>query len=307
MNKTVRRRRLRVHSLVAAVAVTCLAGCSQSEQNAKPPRVSPKETLAFNAADPATWVLPIQGYLPSDGEKRQVSQAKKLLIGDCMKSFGFNWTPAPDLPKVGPKTLVDWRYGIHDMALAKERGYKPSAAEQEAYDQAVNLGAVDGTSGVGPDAQTLSGGIKEVGGKPVPEGGCIGEADRRISAAAVQAAGAQKLGNEAFTKSKQVPQVTQAFAVWSACMKASGYTYAQPLDASDDPRFGSRDVTPLERATATADITCRNKTNVAKIWFDAEAALQDKEIEVQAEQLDKDRKDLNAAVKKAAAVVAGTR
>ncbi|BFO16065.1 hypothetical protein SHKM778_24530 [Streptomyces sp. KM77-8] len=47
--------------------------------------------------------------------------------------------PAP----LGGTTLTDWRYGIHDAALASTRGYHPDAAQQEAYDEAMEAGAVD--------------------------------------------------------------------------------------------------------------------------------------------------------------------
>ncbi|AMW12576.1 hypothetical protein A4E84_25685 [Streptomyces qaidamensis] len=299
-------RRAGVGSLLIAATVVSVTGCSGDATTAKPSVATPKPTVPFDAADPATWVLPIEGYLPSETERKQISQARKILVGTCMKGFGFSWEPAADLPRLGGKTLVDWRYGIHDMALAEERGYKPAAEEQEAYDRAVEKGALDGASGTGPDTRALEGGVKEVGGKPVPEGGCLGEADRKISAGGANTTIAQTISNETFARSQQVPEVVEAFEAWSACMKKSGFDYARPLDASDDPRFGSQGVTPLEISTATADISCRDKTKVAKVWFDAEVAMQKEEIESGAERLNGERKSLNSAVKKAARVIAGS-
>ncbi|NML54734.1 hypothetical protein HHL19_18990 [Streptomyces sp. R302] len=224
-----------------------------------------------------------------------------------MKSFGFSWTPAPDLPKIGGKTFVDWRYGIHDMALSKERGYKPDAAQQDAYDAAMKAGALDGLTG-GADSQTLEGGgAKEVNGKKVPNGGCIGQANRMIDAEAAQTSTAQQISAETFTRSKADARVVKAFAAWSSCMKKKGYNYKEPLDASDDPRFSSREVTSEEISTAVSDIECRNSTSVAKVWFDAETELQKRLIEEQAEQLNQESDALDAAVKKAADVLAGTR
>jgi hypothetical protein len=294
-------------ALVTLVAVMSLAGCSASPDGAKSSRVTPSSTVLFDAADPATWVLPIEGYLPSDNERKQISQARKMLATDCMKEYGFTWQPAPDLPRLGPKTLVDWRYGIHDMALASERGYKPAAAEQEAYDQVAEVGAVDDTSGAGPETQALEGAVKEVGGRPVPKGGCIGEADRKISARATDTSVAQALSTAAFAESQQDPAVVKAFKAWSDCMRARGFKYDRPLDASDDQRFASREVTSLEIKTATVDISCRDRTDVARIWFDAEVAIQQKQIDSQAELLVKERQNLDSAVKKAASVVEGTR
>ncbi|MFJ3445228.1 hypothetical protein ACIPM2_29075 [Streptomyces sp. NPDC086081] len=301
----VKARRAGTGPLIVAALLVPVAGCS-GDATTHPSVATPEPTVSHDPADPATWVLPIEGYLPSDAERKQISQARKILVGDCMKRFGFSWEPAADLPRLGPKTLVDWRYGIHDMALAEERGYKPAADEQEAYDRAVEEGAVDGPSGGGPQQQALEGTARQVGGKPVPKGGCLAQADRKISAGGASATVAQTISNEAFAQSQQSPETVAAFKAWSDCMKASGFHYARPLDASDDPQFGSRDVTPLEIKTATTDISCRDRTKVAKIWFDAEVAIQNEKIESRPEQLNEERKALNTAVKKAADVIAGS-
>ncbi|PVC94032.1 hypothetical protein [Streptomyces sp. CS014] len=247
----------------------------------------------------------MQTYLPTDQEQAQLSQAKKILVSDCMKGFGFNWTPAPDLPRVGPKTLTDWRYGIHEMALAKKRGYKADAKEQEAYDAAVKSGAVDDTTADGPEAKALNGGIDEVEGKKVPKDGCVGSANRKIDVEGLQARTAIGLANAAFLKAKEDADVVKAFASWSACMKRGGYDYKQPLDASDDVKFQSPEVSSEEIATATADISCRQKTDVAWIWFRAEAALQKSAIDAHAEELSAERKRIDAAVRSASKIVKG--
>ncbi|MFD7539233.1 hypothetical protein [Streptomyces sp. NPDC059819] len=237
----------------------------------------------------------MEAYLPSDEETRQVSSAKAALIGDCMKKAGYpQWQAAPELPKAGPKTLTDWRYGIHDGELAKKRGYKADASEQAAYDTAVDQGAVDGTTANGPDGKALQ--------------DCIGQAHQRISADAKEfSEDAQRLGNEAFVKAKSDPEVVSAFQAWSSCMKEQGYIYKEPLDASDDSRFQGREVTPLEISTALADIACRNRTHVAKIWWQAEVKLQRTSMEKNAETLDASRKKLDAAVKSAAGVLSGAK
>lgn len=235
----------------------------------------------------------MEAYLPSDSERSQLTKAKAMLIGDCMKRAGFpQWYAAPELPKAGPKTLTDWRYGIHDAELAQRRGYKADEAEESAYEAAVNKSAVDGTSPEGPDGRALT--------------VCAGEARTRIGGGpSTYGDEAQRLGNEAFIRSKEVKDVVAAFQAWSSCMKEQGYNYRQPLDASDDQRFAGRDVTALEIATATADITCRDRTHVAKIWWEAEVTLQTASLEENAEMLDKARKDLDASIKTVAAVLSG--
>ncbi|MFJ5550849.1 hypothetical protein [Streptomyces sp. NPDC093225] len=283
--------------LVLGLAFSATAGCSASSDGSGAPGGSeslrPAPARAFNEGDPATWTLPMEAYLPSDDERRQMARAKNVLIGDCMKKAGFGqWRAAPELPKVGPKTLTDWRYGIHDAGLSKRRGYKPEEGEQEAYDAAVEIGAVDGTSAGGADGKALQ--------------VCRGEARTRLKGDVVDyAAEAQRLGNEAYVRAKEAPEVVAAFRAWSSCMAERGYRYKQPLDASDDPRFATRDVTAEEIAAATADISCRDRTHVAKVWWQAETGLQTASLEKHAETLNKSRKDMETAVKAAAAVLAG--
>lgn len=277
------------------LGASCLASCSASPKPPSASAPSAKQGRAADPANPATWTLPIEAYLPSDDEHQQITRARNALIDDCMQTAGFaDWQPAPELPKMGGKTMTDWRYGIHDGALAKKRGYKPDAAEQAAYDAVMHAGAVDGTGGNEPEAKELA--------------GCGSKAGAKISGNGEEfSQTAQDLGNEANIRAKQDPSVIAAFGAWSACMKQSGYSYKEPLDASDDPKFSSQEPTALEIATATADIACRNRTHVAKIWYDAEVKLQNAAVEKNAETLDRARKDLDAVVKNAAAVLAGTR
>ncbi len=244
--------------------------------------------------------------MPTIEEMSQLAQAKKILISDCMEGLGLAWTPAPDLPRVGPKTLTDWRYGIHDEGLAAARGYKVDAAEQEAYDAAVEKGAVDGSTANSMDARALEGRIEKVNGREVPADGCVGAANKRIDADAVQARTALDLANAAFVTSQREAEVVQAFADWSACMKRDGYDYKEPLNASDDPKFASDKPSSQEIATATTDIACRKRTDVARIWFQAESRLQKQAIEDHAEDLSAERKKIDSAVRTASEIVTGT-
>ncbi|MDX3851710.1 hypothetical protein [Streptomyces sp. AK02-01A] len=281
-----------------------VGGCSPLAQNAAVAVRKPAAGTTFDKNDPGTWVLPIQAYLPTDSELKQISGARKTLVQECMKSLGFSWNPVPDLPQIGPKTLTDWRYGIHDLPLAEKRGYKPDAGEQAAYDAAAERGAADEAALTEAETSALNGGGTPSGGKKPPSGGCVEQANRKLSLSATDAVSARKINADEFNRAKLEPEVVRAFAAWSACLKEGGYSYKEPLDASDDERFASAEVTPLERATATADIRCRRRTQVAKIWFDAEVRLQKAAIEDQAEALEQERRRLDAAVKKAAEAVA---
>ncbi|MEV5597522.1 hypothetical protein [Streptomyces sp. NPDC052496] len=293
-------------ALAAALVLGVATGCSSAgHEDGASPQASAR---SFDASDPATWTLPIEAYLPSDGQDEQASKAKDMLIADCMKTLGVPWHPAPDLPDVGPKTLTDWRYGIHDAALAKKRGYKPDAAEQAAYDKAMEAGALDeGAANDGVTEAALRGSEPEINGKAVPKGGCAGQAGNRLGTDGTEfSEAAQRIGNDAFIRSKQTPKVVAVFQKWSSCMKGQGYSYKEPLDASDDPRFSSPAVSKLEISTALADLECRQRYDVARTWFESESALQQQAIEKNAENLDQIKKSRDAMVKKASAILAGT-
>ncbi len=196
-----------------------------------------------------------------------MTQAKGTLIGDCMMKAGYGqWHPTPELPTVGSKTLTDWRCGIHDRRLAQSRGYRAKAREQGAHHTARNVGAVDGTSALGPDGQALQDCRGEVRAPLKEDFDAYGEE-------------AQMLGNETLLRSEEEPAGESAFAVWSSFMKEKGYTHEQPLDAGDDLRSGSLDVLPDEITTAVAAIACRDSTHVSKIWWEAETRLQAASLE----------------------------
>ncbi len=226
--------------------------------------------------NPATWRLPIESYMPTAQQARLVSSTRDELIDRCMDGSGYpQWKPAPDLPALGGTTLTDWRYGIHDAELASTRGYHPAATQQEAYDEAMELGAVD-TSGA-PDSEVRA---------------CVAEIDGQVPPAQ-PADIVQRVSGEAFQESMADPTVVEVFTKWSACMKTKGYEYENPMDANDDPRFNDPEqVTDLEIATANSDIACRDKYDVARTWFDVESTIQRNKI---AQHLDK----FNAAAESA--------
>ncbi|MEU2559979.1 hypothetical protein ABZ626_11680 [Streptomyces longispororuber] len=233
--------------------------------------------------DPATWRLPVESYMPTKTQVQVVTTSRDKLIDQCMSAAGFDgWKPAPDLPDLGGKTLTDWRYGLHDGELAAERGYHPAKDEQEAYDKAMEAGAVDES---GADEATLKGCVQKVDGQ-VPD--------------AQPPAIVDQISGESFENSKEAPEVVEVFAKWSSCMKGKGYDYKQPLDASDDPAFGDPEkVTPEEIATAKADVACRDEHNVERTWFDAESKIQRAAIAKHLKEFNDAAKATKSAVAKA--------
>jgi hypothetical protein len=279
----------------AALAAVAFSTASPGTPTAQPPAhnapgVAPQHPMAQKTAgdpeDPATWRLPIEAYMLTKAQARLVSDTQGDLLDQCMAKAGHPaWTPPPDLPTLGGKTLTDWRYGIHDAALAAERGYHPDAEEQKAYDAAMGAGAVDKT---GADESTVR--------------GCVEQVNGQVPSASPRADLVQKISGEAFIQAGKDPQVIRVFAEWSSCMKDKGFTYAKPMDANDDPAFGDPTVvTDTEVATAKADIQCRDKLDVEKTWFDAETKLQQAAITKHQAELNTVANDNKTVVAKAKA------
>ncbi|WP_142881384.1 hypothetical protein [Streptomyces malaysiensis] len=279
--------------VMAAVAVGAVAYAGNVANTPPSHKSTPSASTAKKAytskagagdtGNPATWRLPIEKYLPAKKDTRIIAATRDSMIDECMKATGYDqWTPAPDLPEVGGKTLTDWRYGIHDAVLAAKRGYHPDAAEQQAYDEAQEAGAVDES---GADNATLN--------------GCVAQADGKAPAAQAGAL-AQQISDDSYLESMNTLSVVEVFAKWSSCMKAQGYTYAKPMDANDDTRFSDpQNVTDEEIATAKVDVECRRKYGVEKVWFDAEVALQQTAIAKNQTALDEERAAIRSAVTKA--------
>jgi hypothetical protein len=80
-------------------------------------------------------------------------------------------------------------------------------------------------------------GTDDYAGLRVPDGGCVADAKRLLSAGAPSVPNeylAQKLAMESFAQSKADSRVLAKLREWSACMKTAEYTYATPMDANDD-------------------------------------------------------------------------
>lgn len=280
---------------VGSVAVVGLTANTTTKQGSVSPAGAadkvpedPAKAFVGQPDDPATWRLPIEAYTPTKPQTLLISTSRDQLIKKCMTEAGFGqWMPAPDLPTLGGKTLTDWRYGIHDAAQAAKRGYHPDADVQKAYDKAMMAGAVDKS---GAD----QGQVRR----------CAQSADAEAPVAQPSELVETIKGNS-YKESAKDPKVVAVFAQWSACMKTKGYSYKEPLDTVDDPRFHNPyEASDLEIATAKADLDCRSRYPVAQTWFNAESALQVKALKSHQSELDKVKADNVSAVSKAAAVAA---
>ncbi|MFI6685658.1 hypothetical protein [Streptomyces sp. NPDC050485] len=309
---------------VLILAVLTTAGCAHDR--ARPtagPSAMASPAAVRTDSDPSTWTLPLLRYQPTPDQEHAMVRAENLLVQRCAAGFGVDWQPDPELPPVGPKNVMDWRYGIHDPVLSGKRGYQTDAAQQARYDKAmraqqgrparpVNSDVVLAGTELPPEVLAKAGPEAKQGmvaGRKVPDGGCLGQARRTLGSTTHGVSPlVERLSHDSYPSSMQDPKVKAVFAQWSSCMKAKGFDYAAPMDANDDPRFrpGPQGVGKQEIETALSDIECRTTHRVAEVWHDAEARIQEREIAANAGPLAADREALDTVIRKADQALAGT-
>ncbi|MEV7415451.1 hypothetical protein [Streptomyces sp. NPDC089919] len=318
-----RRRTTTVPAVFLAAAVTlAAAGCSAG-RDGEALAAGPAHRAAAERqpSDPSGWTLPLMAYRPTQKQHDLMVTAEQALVRSCMKDFGLPWAPPAELPPLGPRNEMDWRYGIHDAAAAAARGFQPDPAQKARYEETLrtaqnaprrspDVEVVLGGSGLPPEMLAAAGPEVRAGtfhGRKIPKDGCFGQARRRLGTETYGATAlASKLFSRSFPESLKDPAVTAVFARWSACMKDKGFTYKDPIALFDDARFGRQPhpVTPLETSTAVADTACRGALRVAEVWHAAETRLQQGYIRAHRAGLEADRRSIDASVRNAEAALA---
>jgi hypothetical protein len=250
-----------------AAAVATVGGCTTERavaQSAEPP-IGAIPAVGSGA----DIVLPLDAYLMNEKQQETFSTAVLVLGRDCMKSFGLSW------PVNGQKAS-DWtppnarRYAIVEPQKAKTDGYHLSAATTEPAAQ----------KAPSPEAMNVWAGQGErtFAGKPVPAGGCAGEAVRQLTRGAPTADPGlpEKLQLQTYARTKADSRVVRAFAAWSACMQAKGFSYPDPYAASADQRWRTPKAGPAEIAVATADVACKSQTRLPGLMLAVETAYQNR-------------------------------
>ncbi|MFF7635795.1 hypothetical protein ACFZB9_21985 [Kitasatospora sp. NPDC008050] len=240
-------------------------------------------TATAAPSDLSALRLPIEDYLLTPAQDAHLEHAVWVVAGGCMKRQGFDFQAPPELAHQRSGSEVPRRYGPADPATAAVEGYHSPADPDQQPQPRTPLPA----DLPAPERAALTG-----TGHGAPAGGCHGEAQRQL--AGTDPLGSSQLAGQinsmSYTQATADPRVKAAFAAWSACMKAEGYTYATPVDAYNDPRW-QQSSTPgrLEIATATADTGCKRRTNLIGIWYGVDAAYQQQQIRLHQAQLDHDR------------------
>jgi hypothetical protein len=288
-------RQMALALMFVSTAACSSSGSGDAAGSAPVPTPTPKSMAELH--------LPLEAYLLDYEHQGKLEEIGLKLRDTCVKVKGF--TP-PSMSVRGEQAVTEdvklWRYydtrryAISDLATAREYGYHlPPFAQDSA--KPISLGS-------------LSKPLQVVMVK------CAGEAEKKEQRGGISTSQNQSeigdiaagLKEKDFTDSQSDPRVLQVLKKWSACMAQRGYRYATPQDATSDGQWkqsGQRtpeaikaEVTPEETNTAAAEVECVHETNVLGVSFAVEAEYENKDIEKNAEVLNKLKAQNEQAAKK---------
>ncbi|SFH32898.1 hypothetical protein [Amycolatopsis regifaucium] len=276
-------------SLVAGV-VLVVAGCAATAQSAPPP--AEPVPARVDTTDLKRFALPLDAYAPSRAENTAVGKARFAAFKNCMLGFGFDIGQLPEIP---PETagVNEFRYGLTDEVKARASGYTAAPPPKPPQPD------------IPPEGRPIASGKGErtYKDKPVPEGGCQGEAGRKVAeGAAHDERLVLRLGDEAGKQAEADSRVKAAFQAWSACMARAGFDYADPWKPNDNPEFQGQEAGAREIATATADVRCKREVDLVGVWASVEAAYQERKIGENAEALKKVKEAIRTMLGNAARI-----
>lgn len=213
--------------------------------------------------------MPLDPYLLDPAQIAALDKAQSVLVSRCMGKLGYDYpvaTESADPSGMGadaPTTRVDGYFGFQSMSHARKWGYHPKGGFPEADDSAgTHLPAQESTAlngCAGQARQSLTGGST----------GDLGDPDFVV-----------RLKFDTLGEGTRDPRTLAVFAKWSACMKARGHRYADPMKASGDPAWSrTRLPGPQEIAVAVADQECRRDTNVVGVWYAVDYGYQQQAVQ----------------------------
>ncbi|RSM90514.1 hypothetical protein DMH04_03350 [Kibdelosporangium aridum] len=238
---------------VALLAVAA-AGCSASTS----------ATVPEPGVEAWQLAMPFDAYNFSPAEVMTLTVAEDLLTRDCMRGKGHGWELLPRAVESDIEPPHRRRYGVIEPQIADKYGYhsapdRPTVAARKAKQLARAKQTAD-----------LRGAVKD----------CGAQAEAVLSAGTpdVDAGRFDALIRKSFEDSQRLPEVTEVFRAWSACMSGEGFTYPDPLTAITDEKWSTPTPTPQEIRAAQADVRCKAKTNLVAVWAAAETRVQNDAI-----------------------------
>ncbi|MGW7262233.1 hypothetical protein [Streptomyces sp. NPDC054842] len=263
----------------AAVLMACAVGCSASAADGDGAARRPVVETTPTVLDPAELRLPLERYQFSDAEWARLNRAQHLLAAACMKRYGIDYRPSDGKRAPVIRSRTERRYGLADARLARTSGYHVPAAMRAAPPTPPRLSEAQLTVLAGPapgSAQARSREPLTYRGAPVPDGGCMGEAQRSLGGKGQfgEAETVRRINSDSVLKAAKDARVKRAFRSWAACMSEKGHHYRDPWQAINDKEFSGSRVSEREKAVAKADVECKRRTNVVGVWYAVDAAYQ---------------------------------
>jgi len=229
--------------------------------------------------------MPLDSYEQVAGNEQEVlAEASSLLTQRCMASRGFSYTEAAQ-PSIELSALLATEnspVGLTSLSQAQTYGYATpkggtggggpmffGIVSGQVFGQAIRdngpawvtalLGFTPGPAQQGPSAHEGCAQLvtTELYG---PNGGSANP-DPVPGIAA-----------EALQWTQNDPTILAVDKAWSSCMAARGYGYRNPQQAAQ--KNWPSTPSPVEIATAVADVTCKTQTNLTNTWLTVEAAYQ---------------------------------
>lgn len=228
--------------------------------------------------------MPLDSYEQVAANEQEVlAQASSLLTQRCMTSRGFSYTQAaqPSGELTALQETENTPVGLTSLSQAQTYGYATpksgagSAGPEffgivsgQAFGQAIQDNGpawVTALLGFSPGPQR----------GPVRHEGCIQLVTSELYGPDRGSANPDPVPGIAFQAlqwTQNDPTVLAVNRAWAACMARAGYGYATPQQAAQKnwPSAPS----PVEIATAVADVTCKAQTNLTNTWLTVEAAYQ---------------------------------
>jgi len=248
-----------------AAIVLFATGCAASPEEAS-------KTVLAAAPEPTKAVrdllLPFDAYQLSVNEIYLIESAQDLLTRDCLKERGYDWEVIGDR-KQYPDLRNRRRYGVIEMPVAEEMGYKANARL---------LGSTDVTARKMDREARLSPAARKAATDPTD--GCYKLAGDELARGNQEDEDlVSKLNFQSLDEALKSPKVVPAMRAWVQCMAEKGHEYKDFNAAAGDPRWAkSKTPSRAEKETAEADVTCKQQVGLVKSFTETEKSIQQREI-----------------------------
>lgn len=242
--------------------------------------------------------LPLDEYRLSFEKVKTRNIAWARLEQKCMGRFELEGIVGSKMGRPRASTLVQF------LAIkeARESGYKTlsSPSDQESLTRSRPISKEEEIAAT----PVFLGTTASYQGKPVPSGGCRKEASDMINAGVGSLEiDPSDLAFASGSSAAKDSRVVKATALWSACMKEAGLSYASPQDAATDPAWNAEEKNSSEKDTAFADAQCRQKSNLLNTQVAVESAYQKVLISKNKEALDRTKAQLQKQIENAAKLI----